>query len=132
MLARAATRTTTSLVTKRGFHATRARLSSPYHYAEGPYTNIPFNPRSKWFGLGYWGFMATGFFAPFGIAGACFILSRTAQSLVARHGSCMEVLTFHSLPNLQGLSAQNRHRRWVVCFGCLSGSMGGGSCKICE
>ena len=70
MLSRAATRTTTSLVSRRGFHATRARLSSPYHYPEGPYTNIPFNPRSKYFGVGYWAFMATGFFAPFGIAGA--------------------------------------------------------------
>ncbi|KAF0644795.1 hypothetical protein FPSE5266_11505 [Fusarium pseudograminearum] len=68
MLSRAATRTTTSLVTKRGFQTTRARLSSPYHYPEGAYSNIPFNPRSKWFGVGYWTFMATGFFAPFGIA----------------------------------------------------------------
>jgi cytochrome c oxidase subunit 7c len=77
MYTRAAARTTTSLVTRRGFHATRARLSSPYHYPEGPYTNIPFNPRSKWFGVGYWGFMATGFLAPFGIACASFIaLSR--------------------------------------------------------
>lgn len=72
MLSRAAARTTTSLVSRRGFHATRARMSSPYHYPEGPYTNIPFNPRSKWFGPGYWAFMATGFLAPFGIAGASF------------------------------------------------------------
>lgn len=79
MLSRAATRTTTSLVTRRGFHATRARLSSPYHYPEGPYTNIPFNPRSKWFGVGFWGFVATGFFAPFGIAGACFSLCRPRE-----------------------------------------------------
>jgi len=68
MLSRAATRTATSMVTKRGFHATRARLSSPYHYPEGPYSNIPFNPKSKLFGVCYWSFMATGFFAPFGIA----------------------------------------------------------------
>ncbi|UPK98606.1 hypothetical protein LCI18_009541 [Fusarium solani-melongenae] len=68
MLSRAAVRTTTSLVTKRGFQTTRARLSSPYHYPEGAYSNIPFNPRSKWFGVGFWGFMATGFFAPFGIS----------------------------------------------------------------
>ncbi|CAG9938571.1 hypothetical protein V2G26_001514 [Clonostachys chloroleuca] len=68
MLSRAAARTTTQLVSKRGFHATRARLSSPYHYPEGPYSNLPFNPRSKWFGAGYWTFMAAGFFAPFGIA----------------------------------------------------------------
>ncbi|KAH7004868.1 hypothetical protein EDB82DRAFT_61412 [Fusarium venenatum] len=76
MLSRAATRTTTSLVTKRGFQTTRARMSSPYHYPEGAYSNIPFNPRSKWFGVGYWTFMATGFFAPFGIAGAWFLSRR--------------------------------------------------------
>lgn len=76
MLSRAATRTTTSLVTKRGFQTTRARMSSPYHYPEGAYSNLPFNPHSKWFGVGYWGFMATGFFAPFGIAGAWFLPRR--------------------------------------------------------
>ncbi|KAJ4144355.1 hypothetical protein LMH87_003241 [Akanthomyces muscarius] len=68
MFSRAATRTTTTLVSRRAFHATRARMSSPYHYPDGAYTNLPFNPHSKWFGLGYWTFMATGFFAPFGIA----------------------------------------------------------------
>lgn len=74
MLSRAAARTTTSLVSRRGFHATRARMSSPYHYPEGPYTNIPFNPCSKWFGVGFWGFVFAGFSAPFGIAGAWFCL----------------------------------------------------------
>ncbi|KAG6040752.1 hypothetical protein E4U41_007192 [Claviceps citrina] len=68
MLSRAAVRTTNTLVSRRGFHATRARMSSPYHYPEGPYTNFPFNTRSKWFGPCYWTFMATGFLAPFGIA----------------------------------------------------------------
>jgi cytochrome c oxidase subunit 7c len=68
MLSRAATRTA-SQVARRGFHTTRPRMSSPYHYPEGPYSNLPFNPRSKWFGAGYWSFMATGFFLPFGIAG---------------------------------------------------------------
>ncbi|KAM5343161.1 hypothetical protein ACJ41O_014127 [Fusarium nematophilum] len=67
MLSRAAARTTASLVAKRGFQTTRARMSSPYHYPEGAYSNIPFNPRSKWFGTGYWTFMTVGFFAPFGI-----------------------------------------------------------------
>jgi cytochrome c oxidase subunit 7c len=75
MLSRAATRTTTSLVTRRGFHATRARLSSPYHYPEGAYSNLPFNPRKKSFPFLFWGFMGTGFFAPFGIAGT-YILER--------------------------------------------------------
>lgn len=91
MLSRAATRTSTSVVTKRGFHATRPRLSSPFHYPEGPYSNIPFNPKSKWFGVGYWGFMATGFFAPFGIAGECFTFSRSR--VVLTRGN--------SLPELQ-------------------------------
>lgn len=76
MLSRAAARTTTSLVSQRGFHATRARLSSPYHYPEGALTNLPFNPRKKGFGIMYWGFMATGFLAPFGIAGAHFCPER--------------------------------------------------------
>jgi cytochrome c oxidase subunit 7c len=97
MLARAATRTTTSLVTKRGFHATRARLSSPYHYPEGAYSNIPFNPRSKWFGVGYWTFMATGFFAPFGISGACF-MARYGEEALSVLG---KLLTDYSLANLQ-------------------------------
>ncbi|KYK56200.1 hypothetical protein DCS_08168 [Drechmeria coniospora] len=68
MFSRAAARTTTTLVSRRGFHATRARLSSPYHYPEGPYSNIPFNPRGKGFALGFWTFVAVGFSAPFGIA----------------------------------------------------------------
>ncbi|KAI1179833.1 cytochrome-c oxidase chain VIIc [Nemania sp. FL0916] len=58
----------TSLMARRAFHATRARLSSPYHYPEGPYTNIPFNPRTRFFAFRFWGFCATGFFLPFGIA----------------------------------------------------------------
>ncbi len=70
MLPRAAARTTGTLVGRRGFHATRARLSSPYHYPEGPYSNLPFNAKSKWFPLGYWAFMATGFGLPFLIVGA--------------------------------------------------------------
>jgi cytochrome c oxidase subunit 7c len=83
MLSRAATRTTTSLVTRRGFHATRARLSSPYHYPEGAYSNLPFNPRKKSFPVLFWGFMATGFFAPFGIAG-----TYTLERISFRSSSC--------------------------------------------
>ena len=41
---------------RRGFHSTRAQLSSPYHYPEGPRSNIPFNPRTRFFWLRYWGF----------------------------------------------------------------------------
>ncbi|KAK0654718.1 putative membrane protein [Lasiodiplodia hormozganensis] len=57
-----------SQVQKRAFSATRARLSSPYHYPEGPRSNIPFNPLTKFFAVRYWSFMAVGFFAPVGIA----------------------------------------------------------------
>jgi cytochrome c oxidase subunit 7c len=75
MLARAPLRTTASaaqqLVARRAFTTTRARMSSPYHYPEGPLSNIPFNPRKKGFAIGYWSFMAVGFGLPFGICGMC-------------------------------------------------------------
>lgn len=75
---------------RRGFHTTPRQMGSPYHYPEGPRSNIPFNPLTKWFALRYWSFMGTcarkkeycglghkrltidtavGFGAPFGIAG---------------------------------------------------------------
>ena len=84
MLARAATRTSTTVqtaaVARRAFTTTRARLSSPYHYPEGPLSNLPFNPRKKGFAVMYWGYMVVGFGAPFGIACAfssAAILSRS-------------------------------------------------------
>lgn len=63
MLSRAAVRasSTTSMVARRGFHSTRAQMSSPYHYPEGPRSNIPFNPLTKFFAFRYWTFMAVGF-----------------------------------------------------------------------
>lgn len=69
MLSRVAIRQASAAVQRRGFQTTRAQLSSPYHYPEGPGSNLPFNPKTKYFGLRYWGFMAVGFGAPFGIAG---------------------------------------------------------------
>lgn len=87
MLARTAFRATAgpSLVARRGFQSTRQQLSSPYHYPEGPRSNLPFDPLKKGFAFKYWGFMgelcrrsmapspltlaATGFFLPFGLAG---------------------------------------------------------------
>ncbi|PVI07871.1 hypothetical protein DM02DRAFT_550019 [Periconia macrospinosa] len=57
-----------SLVARRGFQTTRAQLSSPYHYPEGPRSNLPFDPLKKGFAFKYWGFMATGFGLPFGLA----------------------------------------------------------------
>ncbi|KAL7624274.1 hypothetical protein AAE478_005834 [Parahypoxylon ruwenzoriense] len=57
----------TSLISRRAFHATRARLSSPYHYPEGPYSNLPFNPKTRFFGLRFFTYCFAGFTAPFGI-----------------------------------------------------------------
>ena len=60
MLSRTALRASpSSIVARRGFHTTRARLASPYHYPEGPRSNIPFNPLTKYFGVRYWGTMGT-------------------------------------------------------------------------
>ncbi|KAI1330707.1 cytochrome-c oxidase chain VIIc [Xylariaceae sp. FL0255] len=67
VVARASPRIT-SLITRRAFHATRARLSSPYHYPEGPYSNLPFNTKTRFFAFRFWAYCATGFFLPFGIA----------------------------------------------------------------
>ncbi|RYO93166.1 hypothetical protein DL766_005701 [Monosporascus sp. MC13-8B] len=63
----ASQRTMTALVSRRAFHATRARLSSPYHYPEGPYSNLPFNTKTRFFGLRFFLFCFTGFMMPFGI-----------------------------------------------------------------
>ncbi|KAG4437627.1 hypothetical protein BKA61DRAFT_592347 [Leptodontidium sp. MPI-SDFR-AT-0119] len=72
MLSRAAVRASSStasmVASRRAFSTTRAQLSSPYHYPEGPRSNIPFNPLTKWFALRYWSFMAVGFGTPFGLA----------------------------------------------------------------
>ncbi|KIV99296.1 uncharacterized protein PV09_09063 [Verruconis gallopava] len=51
---------------RRAFSTTRVMQGG--HYAEGPGSNIPFNPKTRFFWLRYWGFMTTGFLAPFGVA----------------------------------------------------------------
>jgi hypothetical protein len=51
-------RIATSFVARRGFSSTRTQLSSPYHYDEGPRSNIPFNPLTKYFFYRYWAFMS--------------------------------------------------------------------------
>jgi cytochrome c oxidase subunit 7c len=51
-------RMATSFAARRGFSTTRSQLGSPYHYAEGPRTNIPFNPLTKRFFWRYWAFMS--------------------------------------------------------------------------
>ena len=59
MHASIATRARVATVARRGFSTTRNQLGSPYHYAEGPRTNIPFNPKTKFFAFRYWSFMGS-------------------------------------------------------------------------
>jgi hypothetical protein len=59
MLARATFRAASAptLVARRGFQSTRAQMASPYHYPEGPRSNLPFDPLKRGFAFKYWGFM---------------------------------------------------------------------------
>ena len=60
MLSRTAMRMPTvanQIVARRGFSSTRMQLASPYHYPEGPRSNLPFNPLTKFFAVRFWGFM---------------------------------------------------------------------------
>lgn len=75
MLSRAVVRTALG---RRAFHSTRTQLSSPYHYPEGPLSNLPFNTKTRFFAVRFWGFIATGFLAPFGIAGESRALGDTS------------------------------------------------------
>lgn len=59
MIARTAAARLPTTLGRRGFHSTRAQLSSPYHYPEGPRSNIPFNPLTRFFAFRYWAFMGT-------------------------------------------------------------------------
>lgn len=42
---------------RRNFTTTRPQFGSPYHYPEGPRSNIPFNPLTRFFAFRYWAFM---------------------------------------------------------------------------
>ena len=46
---------TSQTIGRRAFSTTRAMRSG--HYPEGPGTNIPFNPKTRFFFARYWGFM---------------------------------------------------------------------------
>ncbi|KAG9653189.1 hypothetical protein KCU71_g21027, partial [Aureobasidium melanogenum] len=84
MLSRSAMRMPTvanQIVARRGFSSTRMQLASPYHYPEGPRSNLPFNPLTKFFAIRYWSFMAAGFFLPFGVAGKS-IVPNISSSIV--------------------------------------------------
>ncbi|KAF8252830.1 hypothetical protein K440DRAFT_535955 [Wilcoxina mikolae CBS 423.85] len=54
-------------VARRNLHATPARMGG-YHYPEGPRSNLPFNPLTKFFALRFILFCTVGFGLPFGIA----------------------------------------------------------------
>lgn len=92
-----------NLMGRRMFQTTRARLSSPYHYPEGPYSNLPFNTKTRFFGLRYFLYCFTGFFAPFGIAGASF-----PRQL--RAGPEIDLLTLSEINSLADLQAQGVSR----------------------
>lgn len=59
MLSRSIIRASTAqrLVARRGFLSIPKRFGSQYHYPEGPGSNLPFNIKTKYFGLRYWGTM---------------------------------------------------------------------------
>ncbi|KAI5841295.1 cytochrome c oxidase subunit VIIc-domain-containing protein [Tricharina praecox] len=52
---------------RRNLSVTPARMGG-YHYPEGPRSNLPFNPLTKWFAVRYVSFCVVGFGLPFGIA----------------------------------------------------------------
>jgi len=63
MLARAALRAQPAAVARRGFQTSRiargghepmASGQSPYHYPEGPRSNLPFDPLKKGFAIKFW------------------------------------------------------------------------------
>ncbi|TGZ83791.1 hypothetical protein EX30DRAFT_298756, partial [Ascodesmis nigricans] len=51
----------------RNFHASAVRQGG-YHYPEGPRSNLPFNPMTRFFAVRYIAFCTVGFGLPFGIA----------------------------------------------------------------
>lgn len=100
MFSRAAIRATSKVAGRRGFHATRTQMSSPYHYPEGPYSNLPFNPKKKTFPILFWGYAITGFGAPFMIAGAS-LRSLLVMLCCSWKESRRLMFYRHSLANLQ-------------------------------
>ncbi len=107
MLSRAAIRatsSTTSLVaSRRAFSTTRAQMSSPYHYPEGPRSNIPFNPLTKFFALRYWSLMAVGFgTSPTTIHGWLRLISPKLLLSDLRFGRHTRTSKGHGLLQLEG------------------------------
>lgn len=50
-------RTASQQLARRGFHSSRAQFASPFHYPEGPRSNLPFNTQTRFFAFRYWTFM---------------------------------------------------------------------------
>lgn len=102
-----------NIMGRRMFHATRPRMTSPYHYPEGPYSNLPFNTKTKFFAVRYWLYMITGFFAPFGIAGASFPLARRVPGCLG-NATILETISADIFPQ-SGKPTSPRHKRlaWV-------------------
>ncbi|KAH6657647.1 hypothetical protein BKA67DRAFT_555874 [Truncatella angustata] len=101
-----------NLMGRRMFHATRARLSSPYHYPEGPYSNLPFNTKTRFFAVRYWLYCITGFFAPFGIAGASFPPIRTLLPIIL------------TIPSQLGKPTSPRHKHLHLHWYLVGGLVG--------
>lgn len=103
-----------NIMGRRMFHATRPRMTSPYHYPEGPYSNLPFNTKTKFFAVRYWLYMITGFFAPFGIAGASFPLVRRVPGCLG-NATTLETISANMFPQ-SGKPTSPRHKRlaWVL------------------
>lgn len=95
---------------RRAFSTTRVQRASPFHYPEGPRSNLPFNPLTKFFFVRYWLFMgafrqvhvvyrytdcvaASGFGLPIGMA--CKETSRKCSWIIANFD--------RSLANIQEL-----------------------------
>ncbi|KAF7506163.1 hypothetical protein GJ744_012143 [Endocarpon pusillum] len=104
-----------SQIIRRGFSSTQVQRSSPFHYPEGPRSNIPFNPQTRFFAVRYWGFMATGFGIPFALAGKTNMATDERTALTEAY----------SLANIQKLiprkgggcewrSHEHRHKEQIV------------------
>ena len=136
MLSRSAMRMPTvanQIVARRTFSSTRMQLASPYHYPEGPRSNLPFNPLTKFFAIRFWGFMgelpshthtlyhvltfrtATGFFLPFGVAGKSIASKKPFPTLriltIKQSGSSTRTnrrIVVHGLPTLAWLQSYSK------------------------
>lgn len=142
MLSRTAIRASKapSMIASRGFRTSAARLSSPYHYPEGPRSNLPFNPLTKYFALRYWGTMGkpsessigrysadrkTAFFfgLPFGVAGRILRSTQAWQDADRRFSLANEEEPLDRDGRLglfrTGMDERLRGASRCICCGCM-------------